>query len=154
MKHQLVFAFLIILIFNRASAQWYSTHCGAPDLETLDRKQYECLWLKAQQPYKAGMIITLVGSAAVLGGGITMLASDPCCSSGNFLIGTMTFLSGIAVDIIGIPIWIVGSHRKSELRKSSWYQEVSGSKIKIKPWIAMDGSTVKAIPGISIRFSF
>ncbi|MGW8317097.1 MAG: hypothetical protein ACWGNV_15980, partial [Bacteroidales bacterium] len=110
MRRLVVFIFTLLLACPETGAQWYKGDCGATSLENLNQEQFDCLWEKSHRLIRTGRTTTLVGSSAILAGGITMLAADPCCSSGILLGGYFILLTGFAIDVVGIPVWIMGSH--------------------------------------------
>ena len=62
-----------------------------------------------------------------------MLASDPCCSSGNYMIGGAVLVSGLAIDVIGIPVWIIGANRKNALSDSQVNSDEQPGSIQLAP---------------------
>jgi hypothetical protein len=126
----------IILIFicvQWADGQWYNRSCGVSDINITTAEEFDCLWKKSNTIAKVGGITSIAGTAVLVTGAFTMIAADPCSSSGKLLIGYFTALTGAAIDIIGVPIWMTGVHRKSILRNNPHYNEQAFKAIIISP---------------------
>ncbi len=124
---------LLLAICNVLHAQWYTRSCGVADPENMDPDQFECLWKKSNTIATVGKITCGVGTAVFLVGSITMVAANPCTSSGLLLLGGFTAITGLAVDAIGAPIWIVGGTRKSKLKANPLYDDRQKFSLRISP---------------------
>ena len=131
MKPLPILIFILFLSPLSSGAQWYNRTCGTADLDHLNQQQFDCLWKRSRTLARIGSATTLAGSVAVLAGGITMLAADPCCSSGRLLSGYFVFLTGLAIDALGVPVWIVGSSRMSNLNRMNPSMKFSGLHVQL-----------------------
>jgi hypothetical protein len=135
-------------------AQWYERVCGVPDLEDLTADQFDCLWKKSNTVAITGGVISMVGTTVLVAGGITMAAADPCCSSGQFLIGYATVWSGLAIDLVGLPVWITGRHRKSVIRKSPHFNSQVLHRLSISPVLLKNNTFQSYSAGFELALCF
>lgn len=135
-------------------AQWYERRCGVSDLDDLTTDQFVCLWNRSKTVARTGGVISLVGTTVLVGGGITMATADPCCSSGQLLIGYFAVLSGIAIDLIGVPVWLTGIQRKSVLKKSEHFNNQALRTLRISPVLLKNNITQTCSCGMAITFRF
>jgi len=133
MKKVLAILLVCFLSSNLLEAQWYTRSCGVADLSGINTEAYECLSKKVSKILWTGKATCIVGTSLALAGGITMLVSDPCCSSGNYMIGAALVVSGLAIDAIGIPIWIIGANRKQNLSDSQLSSDEQPGSIQLAP---------------------
>ena len=150
----LVSMIFIFLCVQWADGQWYNRSCGVSDINNTTAEEFDCLWKKSITISKVGGITSIVGTAVLFTGIITMSTSDVCCSSGKWLLGYFTVLTGAAIDIIGIPIWMTGVHRKSILRKSPHFAEQACNRIIISPSLLRNSFTQACSFGITASLSF
>jgi hypothetical protein len=104
-----------------------------PDIHNITADEFDCLWTESYNLAKGGKTTVIVGTAFLLVGGITMIAANPCCSSGFFISGSLAVFVGGAINIFGIPIWIVGADRKSKLKESIHYKNQALKTLRISP---------------------
>ena len=110
-----ILTFIPMFFSNSCFAQWYERQCAVTDLNKMTTEEYDCLWKSASTTRNIGLATTALGSSLILAGGITMITSDPCCSSARLLYGYFGLISGVVIDIIGIPLWSLGSKRRNEI---------------------------------------
>ena len=124
--------FLFIVLFSvsySADAQWYERFCGVTDLDSITTQEFECLWAKATITAQTGKIITGIGTSFIVVGGIIV--------GGEYAFTGVTLaMIGIVIDVfIGAPVWITGAGRKSELRKTPYYETLNLQTLNISPII-------------------
>jgi hypothetical protein len=111
-------------------AQWYKSY-GVNNINELTEAQCKEAMEKAAITVKGGRILTVIGGADAILGGI--LFSIPSTSNGNMnfkeelnadlknlfrdVFGAVFLITGGAIAASGIPIWITGAVRKSSIRK-------------------------------------
>jgi len=147
----------VIIVFSfsySASCQWYYRSCGASNIENTTLDEFDCLWKKSNNLAKVGRTTCAVGTTFMIAGGITMVAADPCCSSGLLLCGYFAVLGGVAINIVGIPIWVVGAERKSKLRESIHYKNQAFKTIGITPALQRNHCNNNYAFGITATLSF
>jgi len=83
-----------------------------------------------------------------------MIAADPCCSSGAFLLGYFAVLGGGAINILGAPIWIIGAKRKSELKQNPQFDKLALETIRLTPAIQRNQLNNSHSFGITATISF
>jgi hypothetical protein len=157
MKKLLLLVIFASVCHISASAQWYERSCGVQEIESATSDAFECLWNKADKVVEVGMSTCRVGTGITVMGGITMFVSsgsDTEASSGYSMIGALAIASGLAVVAVSIPIWAVGSSRKSKLMDSPAYQEVQGASVQISPIIDKNHLTKQASLGLAVFFNF
>lgn len=131
---KVIFPILLVFLCVRwADGQWYNRSCGVADINNTTAEEFDCLWKKSTTIAKVGGITSIVGTTVLVTGALTMITSDPCCSSGKWLVGYLTVLTGAAIDIIGVPVWMTGVYRKSILRNNPHYSEQASATITISP---------------------
>lgn len=145
---------LCFLCIQWADGQWYNRSCGVVDINNMTAEDFDCLWKKSTTIAKVGGITSIVGTTILVTGAITMIAADPCCSSGMFLIGYFTALTGAAVDVIGVPIWRTGAHRKSILRNNPHYSEQASGTMTISPLFLINYPNQSYSLGFTVSLCF
>jgi hypothetical protein len=147
----------IVFVFSllcSAYCQWYNKSCGVSDINNTTIDEFDCLWNKSNNIAKVGITTCAVGTAFMIAGGITMLATDPCCSSKTFLMGYFAFLGGGAINIVGAPIWVVGAERKSKLKGSEHFNNRAFETIKLTPVVQRNHFNNSHAFGITATVSF
>lgn len=144
----------IFSVFCSANCQWYYKSCGVSDINNVTKDEFDCLWKNANKIVKVGRTTCAVGTAFMIAGGITMLATDPCCSSGQTLLGFYTVIGGTAINIVGLPIWLVGAKRKSKLKASRHFNNQGLGTIRLTPIIQGNHFNSSHTFGITATISF
>lgn len=89
--------------------------------KNLERASIEDLNLyfrKAQKQKKTGVIMSIAGPLACLGGIAIAAAAYGGGTEGEFAAGGLIFLGGLVTTAVGLPILITGSVRKSKVKKA------------------------------------
>jgi len=146
-------AFVFSLLCS-VNCQWYYKSCGVSDINNTTIDEFDCLWEKSNNIAKVGRTTCVVGTAFMIAGSITMLASDPCCSSGVLFLGCFAVLGGGAINIVGAPIWIVGAERKSKLKGSGHYNNRALGTVRLTPVIQRNHFNNSHAFGITATMSF
>ncbi len=129
MKKALLLFFVLFSVLYSADAQWHYKTCGVTDMNNCTPVEFDCLWNKASKNAKVGAIATGVGTSLVAVGGIILFWP---VGDGGF-IGVPIGMAGIIIDLVGIPIWITGGNRKSQLRKNPHYEAFNLRSLNISP---------------------
>ena len=133
MKKPLLFLLVTFSVFYSADAQWYNKACGVADINNCTPAEFQCLWDKASKIARVGAITTGVGTSLVAVGAIMIFGSG-FGESGHA--GVALGMVGIVVDvIIGVPVWITGDVRKSQLRKNIHYEALNSRSFNLSPSI-------------------
>ena len=129
MKKTLLFFIVTFSFLSSAQAQWYERSCGVTDLDNITTQEFECLWAKATITARTGKIITGIGTSFIVVGGIMV--------GGQYAFTGVTLaMIGTVIDVfIGAPVWITGAGRKSELRKTPYYETLNLQTLNISPII-------------------
>ena len=154
MKKAVVSVLFVFSFLCSTNCQWYYKSCGVSDINNTTLDEFECLWNKSNNIAKVGRTTCVVGTAFMVAGGITMIAADPCCSSGAVLLGYFAVLGGGAINILGAPIWIIGTKRKSELKESKHFDKVALETIRLTPVIQRNQLNNSHTFGITAAISF
>jgi len=129
MKKALLLFIVLFSISYSVDAQWYERLCAVTDLDSITTQEFECLWAKATITARTGKIITGIGTSFIVVGGIIVVAESS-------FTGVTLAMIGIVIDvIIGAPVWITGAGRKSELRKTPYYETLNLQTLNISPII-------------------
>ena len=83
-----------------------------------------------------------------------MIAADPCCASGRFLMGYFAVLTGLAIDALFIPVWAVGATRISQLKETEIYKERQKLSIRLSPAIQIIESNNRITFGFAAAVRF
>jgi len=149
---KILLVFLIVLLFsNAADAQWQNRSCGVIDINACSMEEFECLWNKASKVAHGGAVTTIVGSSIIVAGGIIGLVGR---SEDAVWTGLFFGMVGLFIDIIGVPIWIVGATRKNNLKKSPNYQNLNLGSLNISPALGLNQINNSQYLGISISLYF
>ena len=154
MKKLLFLLLLICCYFGNVTAQWHVRSCEVQDIQLATQDEFNCLWKKANTVAKVGKISFAVGAGLVAIGGITMLISDPCCSSGALLTGFLGLEAGVVIAALSIPIWSVGSSRLKKLRASPQYQVLQIRTVEMSPFLSKNQLNRQPAPGVALTFRF
>ncbi len=154
MKKARVSVIFVFSLLCSANCQWYHKSCGASDIYNTTVDEFDCLWKESNNLAKVGRTTCAVGTAFMIAGGITMIAADPCCSSGILLLGYFAVLGGGAINIVGLPIWIVGAERKSKLKKSIHFKNQPITTIRITPVLQRNHYNNNHTFGLTATISF
>ena len=150
MKKALLLFFVLFSVLYSADAQWHYKTCGVTDMNNCTPVEFDCLWNKASKISKVGAIATGVGTSLVAVGGIILFwpAGD-----GGF-IGVPIGMAGIVIDLVGIPIWITGSNRKSQLRKNPHFEALNSGSLNLFPLIRKNQFNNTYSVGLTASLSF
>lgn len=154
MKEITVSSIFVFSLLCYANCQWYYKSCGVSDINNTTLDELDCLWNKSNNIAKIGKTTCAVETAFMIAGGITMIATDPCCSSGTLLIGYFAVLGGGAINIVGVPIWIVGAERKSKLKGRGHFNTQALETIGLTPIIQKNHFNKSHSFGINATISF
>ena len=116
---------LSIFIFTgQTKAQWFNSF-GVTNIDQLTEAQCKLALEKATKLSRTGSTLTIIGgSAAVIGGVVyvsglvNMMQGNIEGLGGNFstaMIGAIALYCGVGIASVGIPIWIFGAIRKSDI---------------------------------------
>ena len=154
MKELVALVLFVCSIFCSANCQWYHKSCGVSDIYNTTVDEFDCLWKKSNNLALIGKTTCAVGTAIMIAGGITMIAADPCCSSGLLLLGYLAVEVGLAINIVGVPIWVVGAIRKSNLKENKHFKNQAFKTIKITPALHRNHYNNSYAFGIAATLSF
>jgi hypothetical protein len=115
MKKAILAIMLSVLLVNMIPAQWYERKCGVIDLDNCSDTEYECMWNRATKVVRTGAITTIIGTTSIIAG-ILVLNDASMDIVSTIFIGGFGTIGGIMLDCIGIPVWITGGVRRSQLR--------------------------------------
>jgi len=151
MKNILIILLVVFFYSNTANGQWYNKSCGVIDINTCSMEEFNCMWNKASKTAHRGAVTTIIGSSIIGAGGVIALigGSEEAVWTGLFFVMTGGF-----IDIIGVPIWIVGAARKSNLKKSPYYQDLNLGSLNITPAFGVNHANNSHYIGIGISLSF
>ncbi|MGW8317578.1 MAG: hypothetical protein ACWGNV_18425, partial [Bacteroidales bacterium] len=62
--------------------------------------------------------------------------------------------TGFAIDVVGIPVWIMGSHRRSRLKSYNPSMNHSSIQWQLSPTICALQVNNQVIPGVVLRADF
>ncbi len=153
-KFCFVAMFLILLGSNTLNAQWYTRSCDVLNVNECSSEEFECLWNKASKMSKTGAIVTIVGTSAIAGGGLLIGIAAGNGHAGFAWTGVTFIMGGILIDIIGLPVWIIGANRKYFLKNTPGYKDLNYAKLSISPIMLSDNINSSQIPGLSISLRF
>ncbi len=94
---------------------WYYKACGVIDINNTTSEEFECLWNKSAKTFRGGAIATAIGTSSIIVS--LIIFSGSSFYSDSFNGALILLIGGIIIDIIGIPNWIIGAVRKSQLKK-------------------------------------
>lgn len=151
MNKALLLLVVIFAVLSSAQAQWYTKSCNVADLNACSNEEFECLWNKASKITRVGSISTVVGTSLVATGILTSAFSS---SETGAWTGVFIATSGVIIDALAIPVWIVGGFRKGELKKMPHYQNMHLESLKISPSINWNHSNNSYAPGLSASLRF
>lgn len=154
MKEAIVSVIFASLILCSANCQWYNRSCGVSDINNATLDELDCLWKKSNNLAKVGKTACAVGTTFMIAGGITMIATDPCCSSGLLLLGYFSVLGGGTINILGIPVWLTGAERKSKLKESIHFKNHAVKTIRVSPVLQRNHFNNNHTFGITATLSF
>lgn len=110
---------------HSAQAQWYKS-LGVNNLSELTENQLNIALVKAEKTATTGGVLTILGGLSALIGGIIYTSSfenmfgggwnqfeDHLKSAGT---GALVMDVGLGLTAAGIPVWIVGGKRKTEIK--------------------------------------
>jgi hypothetical protein len=100
------------------------------------------------------MVATMIGTTTMIAGSIIFIAADPCTSSGLLLQGGFAFVGGLAMNVLGIPVWLLGTSRKQKLKSSTFYDSSRGGTVHLTPSLNKDPFHNTYSLGLSAILSF
>ncbi len=153
---------VILLFVAPTTAQWYSRQYGVDDINELTIDQLEYSLGKATSLKTGGILLTVVGTSAMLGGFImagnamehtlTLKATEKDAIHYGFSI--VLVYGGFFLDAAGIPLWIIGEHRRTDIEFSRKYLFSSSISVDFSPLLSYNPVNRNFSPGIRIAFSF
>ena len=156
MKKALLLIIFILTVLYSVDAQWYYKHCGVIDINNSTSEEFDCLWNKASRNSIGGAITTGIGIGAAGIGliwGSYALRESYWYEWAAFLpISIMT--AGLITLSVGLPIWITGAARKSNLRKNPHYNNLSFGTLKVAPTIKKNHFNNSYAFGLTASLSF
>jgi len=151
---------MALLLPNRVCAQWYTAY-GVTNINELTEAQCNLALDKATKISTTGTMLTVLGGIVAIGGGIAYSSALSNLMSAkslseierytqNGLYAAAALYCGGGVLGIGIPIWIAGAMRKSdvEIALAKFKTNVSWSPVLLKNQLNGYGL------GISLSFTF
>lgn len=154
LKNRVFLAGILFFVTLTVEGQWYYRNCGARSLTGISEEAFDCLWKKSNTIATVGKIFTGTGTTLAVAGGITMVTANPCTSSGQFLIGGLVLMTGLAIDVLFVPVWAVGAGRKSVLRATAIYKQRPSLSIRISPVIENVQTSNYVTLGLSATLRF
>lgn len=114
---------ILLLVFSaiRVNAQWYTNQFGVDSINELNEEQLNIAFAKSQKIAKTGTIMTTSGLGAVVVGWVIYIIGESKYEDGGLIdfgfnntmaIGGILVGMGAITSGIGIPVWVVGGHRK------------------------------------------
>ena len=148
----------LLSVLSSANANWSFRSCGVTDINNCTSEEFECLWEKATKNVRVGSIISGIGFVGIgstvllttLSLGAEIDISDP------FWAGLVYLSIGTAIigSILGLPIWITGASRKSNLRKNPHYEALNISSLNIYPSLYRNHFNNSYSLGVTATLSF
>lgn len=154
MKQTIASVMLAFTLLCAVECQWYYRTCGVTDIENATSDEFDCLWEKSNRMASRGRTTCVVGGSIMIVGGIAMIATDPCCSQGVFMLAGLTFFVGGGITILGLPAWVAGAGRKSQLKGNIHSQNQALKTILISPVMQRNHLNNSHIFGIGATISF
>jgi len=146
---------------NKLVVPWYGKRYGVVSIDSLSQDQCEDALRRANWISYPGIVITITGSAAIIGGcymAISAWSRDTdndhpiigwINQVGDVLGGIVIICSGALIDIPGITLWSIGAGRKADIRKVM--NKIPG-KISLNPYVTNDFNHYAA--GLTLTFTF
>jgi len=116
-----IFLFVFVLFGLSGNAQWYCS-MGVTNIDDLSEEQLNLAYSKAEKMIKNGQLMTFGGLIVGLTG---WLISDDAVKSweptvdpdvGNgYELGLFMIIAGFGTAGVGVPLWIVGNSRKTDI---------------------------------------
>jgi hypothetical protein len=146
------FLFAIALCFSilnpfHTQAQWYKSY-GVASIDELTEAQCKAAMGKAENTRSLGTGVSVVGGLCAAGGGITFILAKNYLASpssqnigdpmGILLIavtGQLLMYVGAGIAAIGMPIWIHGTIRKSQIKR---VLNKFPAKVSLLPMVSKD----------------
>jgi hypothetical protein len=147
MKRTLLLIIFILSFLNAIDAQWYHRSCGVTDINNTTSEEFECLWKKATKNVRVGGIITTIGISCLL---IAYIGSE---DEWTYL-GPIMIVGGLFIDLIGIPIWIIGANRRSKLKKNPKYEDFILGSLNLSPALGVNQFNGTHYVGMSLSLNF
>jgi hypothetical protein len=131
MNKALLFLILLFSVLHTTDAQWYYKSCDVTDIKSCTYEEFQCLWERASHNILVGKITTIYGTIATVTG---IIWGGQAYDLAVILpYGIMT--AGLITLSIGLPIWITGHARKSNLRENQHYKNLNFGNVKVAPTI-------------------
>ena len=147
MKRTLLLFIFIISFHNVIDAQWYYRSCGVTDINNTTYDEFECLWVHSTRTILAGAIATAIGTSCMIVGFYIILYEN--------IDNPFLFFTGfITTFFVGIPIWITGAVRKSQLRKTPNYNLLNLGSLNLSPVIGLNKFNGSHYLGMSLSLNF
>ena len=134
MKKLMTVAGLFLLV-TFANAQWYQSY-GVTNINELTAEQCKVALKKANNTTTTGAIMTLAGITASVAGYLIINNDIDDIVEGDissYTNGMGLMYAGAGIAAIGIPLWISGATRKSQIEVAMVkFKDTTGLGFKIK----------------------
>ena len=152
MKKLLLVLALPVMIISSIQAQWPLRTCGVINIYECSQEEYNCLWLNAQRNTIGGCVSTVAGFT------LAMIASAQTVTSiytlePNPSIGVFIFI-GSVLFYTGVPVWITGAVRKSQLRRTPNFKLMKFGSMNFSPVMGISQYNNKQYLGIQLSLTF
>lgn len=115
--------FIILLVLPMmVNAQWYTSY-GVTDIGDLTPPQLDFALKKAKNIEGTGVVFTLLGVGSGIVGFVMQMKAiteidyaDPNADLSKLNTGTILLYGGVITASIGVPLWIAGSMRKTDIQ--------------------------------------
>lgn len=121
MKNLMVILLFGLLTMN-VQGQWYSRSFGVESINDLNETQLKYALQRAQANVKTGKILTFSGIGAFTLGTIIAANSLDEFWTGmdesdfdQYVVGSVLMLLGIGSTLVGVPFWIAGASRRTQV---------------------------------------
>jgi len=130
MKKTVILVVLILSFTNAIDAQWYYRKCGVTDLNNCTAEEFKCLQSHSVSLIFTGAVVTTIGTV-IIGSGVVHMLTVPGIN--GRVEGAIGIILGSALDAIGITPIIVGTVRKSQLKKIPNYDNLKTGSLNLSP---------------------
>ncbi len=145
-----------LYISNNVNAQWYNSY-GVTNINELTESQLDIAMIKAEKTIKTGKTMTILGGLVTvigcvmylnnLGNIITDRFENLSSNVNKSFTGAYIMYGGGIVFSIGVPVWISGGSRKSDIEIA---RAKYTSNLRVNPYL----NTSSYDKSIGLRFTF
>ena len=150
MKKAVLLFFVLFSVSYAADAQWQEKSCGVADIYHCSSEEFDCLWERASHNIRVGRITTVYGTIATVTG---IIWGSQAYDLAVILPYTL-MTAGLITLSIGLPIWITGYARKSNLKENPHYKNLNFGSVKVAPTINKNHFNNSYSLGITASLSF